>query len=260
MRNEGIDGIGDIEFNKEKVMNMIDGLKEQSAPGPDGITNKILKELKEELAHPLAILFRKSMDEGKIPDDWRCSHVTPIYKNGPREEPGNYRPISLTSNVCKGMERMINVSLCNHLENGILTNSQYGFRRGRSCQTNLIDFLKTMTKWMDEGRCFDILYLDFSKAFDRVCHARLMVKLEAARVEGKLKSWLKDWLTGRQQRVVVEGEVSEWAEVVSSVLQGTVLGGTLFNLHINDINESIKSPIPFPPLCQCQPVMSMSIH
>ena len=233
----------DIEINKEKVIKMIEGLKKNSAPGPDGILNRIMIELKEELAHPLAILYRKSMDEGQIPNEWRLSHVTPIFKSGSRMEPGNYCPVNLTSNPCKGMERIVNGELVTYLDDGITTYSQYGFRKGRSCQSNLIDFLETTTKWIDEGRTFDIIYLDFSKAFDKVCHKRLKTKLEAAGIEGRLKDWIKDWLEGRMQRLVVDGEVSKWAEVISSVIQGSVLGGTLFNLYINDIDDVIKSLI-----------------
>ena len=112
-----------------------------------------------------------------------------------------------------------------------------GFRSGRSPQTNLIEFFNVATKWMDEGKSLDILYLDLAKAFDKVCHRRLIQKLEAIGIEGKLKKWLTDWLKRRRQRVKVEGKESEWADVLSSVLQGSVLGGTLFNIYIDDISE-----------------------
>ena len=203
----------------------------------------MLIEMKEELAEPLSILYRRSMEEGRIPREWKESHVSPIFKAGSRLEPGNYRPVNLTSNACKGMERLVNVPLSDHLEKNVLTNAQHGFRKGRSCQTNLIDFLQQMTKWIDEQRSFDIIYLDFSKAFDKVCHKRLLIKLKAAGIEGTLLDWIADWLEGRKQRVVVEGETSGWAEVISSVPQGTVLGGTLFNLHINDIVDVITALI-----------------
>ena len=96
---------------------------------------------------------------------------------------------------------------------------------------------------MDDGKPFDVVYFDFAKAFDVVCHRRLLIKIEAIGITGKLKAWIKDWLTGRKQRVIVDGEMSEWIEVVSGVLQGTVLGGTLFNIFVNDLVELIKSII-----------------
>ena len=134
------------------------------------------------------------------------------------------------------MEKVVNRELSKHLENGVLNNSQHGFRRGRSCQTNLIEFFDKLTQWVDEGDCVDILYLDFQKAFDKVDHKRLMVKLAAAGVEGNLWRWIRDWLTGRKQRVVVNGEASGWLPIDSGVLQGSVLGGPFFDVFIDDID------------------------
>ena len=96
----------------------------------------------------------------------------------------------------------------------------------------MIEFLDGCTKWLDEGRSFDILYLDFQRAFDKVCHKRLVKKLEAAGIGGKVLDWLKDWLRERRQCVRVEGELSDWEAVVSSVLQGSVLGGILFDIFM----------------------------
>ena len=236
LTSNGTHRIEDIEINEEVIKSAIQQLNEFSAPGPDGISNKIIVELKDELALPLSLLFRKSLDEARIPSDWRLSNVSPVYKKGSKAEPVNYRPVSLTSNVCKLMERVINVSFSAFLNKHVLNNSQHGFRRGRSCQTNLIEFLDKVTGWLDDGDSVDVLYLDFSKAFDKVNHQMLLAKLAAAGVEGKLLAWLEDWLLGRQQRVVVNGHCSDWATVDSGVPQGTVLGGPLFTVYIKDID------------------------
>ena len=151
----GMTEISDIEINEENVKKAIDRLREFSAPGPDKVTNKMIIELKNELAKPLAILFRKSLDESRIPDDWRLSNVTPVYKKGSKSDPGNYRPVSLTSNMCKLMERVINLSLGDYLNKNVIENSQHGFRKGRSCQTNLIEFNDQISKWLDEGKSVD---------------------------------------------------------------------------------------------------------
>ena len=138
------------------------------------------------------------------------------------------------------MERIIKSEIDGHIErNGLLSKSQHGFRSGKSTQTNLVEFFNQTTKWHDEGRCYDVFYLDFSKAFDVICHKRLIVKLEAIGIEGKLIRWIADWLSGRRQRVRVGEEFSEWISVLSSVLQGSVLGGILFNFFIDDIDQAM---------------------
>ena len=130
------------------------------------------------------------MDDGDVPFDWKDSAITPIFKKGKRSEPGNYRPVNLTSNTCKLMEKVVKVKLEQHLEKHVTGNSQHGFQRGWSPQTNLIEFMDRLTRWVNEGRSVDVIYFNFSKAFDKVCHKRLAVKMEAAGVRGKVKEWI----------------------------------------------------------------------
>ena len=197
----------------------------------------MIKELKETLLVPLKTLFEKSLNSGRIPEEWRDATVVPLYKKGKRSEPGNYRPVSLTVITGKLLERIVKETMMGFIEtNDLFNESQHGFRSGRSPQTNLIEYLNATTKWMDEGRSFDVLYLDFSKAFDVVSHNKLVTKLKNIGIEGNLLRWLDDWLRRRRQRVRVEGVYSDWEEVVSSVVQGSVLGGTLFNIFNNDID------------------------
>ena len=236
--------LNEVEITEEKVRNAIDKLNEQSASGPDGIPARVIKELKEEMVKPLSILFQKSMDNGEIPDEWRDAEVVPIFKKGSKADPANYRPVSLTVIIGKTMERIIKEEVMRHVEsNGHISDAQHGFRAGRSPQTNLIEFMNETTKWLDEGKAFDIIYLDFSKAFDKVCHRRLSEKLRRVGIGGKLLKWMVNWLKGRRQRVKVEDKISDWVEVLSSVVQGSVLGGTLFDIFIDDIRQVVMDAL-----------------
>jgi hypothetical protein len=146
------------------------------------------------------------MESGTVPLDWRCANVTPIYKKGPRSDPGNYRPVSLTSVCCKIMESIIRDGLMEHLEkNKLIGSSQHGFLPGKSCSTNLLEFLEKVTREVDEGRPFDIVFLDFAKAFDKVPKNRLLEKLRAHGVRGGVLRWIRNWLTTASS--------PEWEEV-----------------------------------------------
>ena len=130
--------------------------------------------------------------------------------------------MSLTSQVGKVLEKVIKKELVDYLEgNGLICETRHGFRKGRSCLTNLLDFFEAVAEEVDRGDPVDVLYLDFRKAFDRVPHERLLLKLKAIGVEGRLLGWIRDWLKGRRQRVVLGGECSELTEVTSGVPQGS---------------------------------------
>jgi hypothetical protein len=159
-----------VTVTQQMIRNKIRKLRKDAAPGPDGISPGLLKLLEEEVLLPLEIIFNKSLAMGEVPREWKTAHVTPIFKKGTKGDPGNYRPVSLTSVPCKMPESIVKDRLMNHLlENRlVIGDSQHGFMPGKSCTTNLVEFMDFVTEAVDKGKSVDIFYLDFSKAFDKV--------------------------------------------------------------------------------------------
>jgi hypothetical protein len=203
------------------VEGKLQSLKVDKCPGLDGIHPKMLFELRKEISEPLSNIFNRSLEESVVPTEWKDAGVTPLFKKGQKSDVQNYRPVSLTCLVCKLLESIIKDVIVAHLERyELIRDSQHGFTKGRSCLTNLLEFFEEVTLNLDEGRPFDVIYLDFSKAFDKVPHQRLFRKLLAHGIGGQILEWVKNWLTGRRQKVGVNKTYSDWECVISGVPQG----------------------------------------
>ncbi|KAK4822566.1 hypothetical protein QYF61_016135 [Mycteria americana] len=192
------------------------------------------------MAGPLSIIYQMGRWEaGEVLAHWKLANVTPIYKKGVREDPGNYRPVSLTSFPGKIMEKIILGATERHLKNNaIIRHSQHGFTKGKSCLTNLISFYDKVTCLLDEGKAVDVFFLDFSKAFDTVSHSIPLDTLSNCGMSQCTVRWVKNWLNGRAQRVVVNGATSG-----CGVPQGSIVGRVLFNIFINDLDAGAECTI-----------------
>ena len=258
----------DIIVTLEGVKKLLLKLKPNKSTGPDLISARFLKEIATEIAPAITLLFNASLNQGAIPTEWKEAYISPIYKVGKKDRgiPENYRPISLRSVTSKVLEHIVYSNVMTHLAQlniltdvqhehivysnvmthlaqlNILTDVQHGVRNRGGCETQLTLVINHLAEALNNTEQVDTILLGFSKAFDKVNHRKLYIKLHYG-IRCTLLDWFKDFLTGRTQQVVINGEMSSKAVIKSGVPQGTVLGPLLFLVYINDLHEKITSSL-----------------
>lgn len=239
----GQPSLTNIIFTEDLVKEAIKSMRLNSAPGPDGLNCHILKNCSAEISASLVILFTKSMSEGIVPDVCKQAVVVPVFKGGEISDPSNYRPVSLTSIMMKVMEKIVREQIVNYMSaNNLFNPTQHGFRKGRSCLSALLRVYDEILLDVTENKysCVDMIYLDFSKAFDKVDHGVLMHKLKKMGITGNVGKWLFSFLSHRKHYVRIPGGMSTEGLVHSGVPQGTVLGPLLFLILLSDISSGIS--------------------
>jgi ribonucleases P/MRP protein subunit RPP40 len=211
---------------------------------PEGFPPYLLKQVGRSVAYPLSLIFNSFMSISTIPSVWKHAVITPIYKKGLQSNPGNYRPISLTSIFSKLMERCIATKILDFLQTSkLLSNHQHGFLPKKSTLTNLLESVRDWTLSIENKAREAVVYIDFTRAFDLVQHSKLLHKLRSYGITGGLLNWIESFLSSRTHCTKVGDAISTPTSIRSGVIQGSCIGPLLFLIYIDDITQCIQQPV-----------------
>ena len=238
-----VDPLCHFSVTEDAVRAILCGIGRHKACGPDNVSARIVSECADELTVPITKLCRLSLAQGVFPSVWKRANIVAIHKKGSKTSPFNYRSVSLLPLFSKVLERIVFNSLYEHVR-PVLSERQHGFMPGRSCATNLATMLHTAWSNIAAGSQTDVIYTDYSSAFQSVNHTLLLHKLKHSfHISDKAFDWCESYLSGRRQRVVVKGKCSEWVSVPTGTPEGSILSPILFACFINDLPQNVNTDI-----------------
>ena len=226
----------DADFSESHILKFINDISVSSSTGPDGLPGKMIKEGKIVISKMLSIIGKQSIREGCFPTRLKNMFILGFHKGGKRDLASQYRPIALTSHLAKILEKVVRISVINHLDLfNMMDPKQHGSRKGRSTLSQLLIHQAEIIDGLIEGNNVDNIYIDFSKAYDKVDHGVLLRKIKKLNIDGNLGKWIASFIRDRPQQVVVDGQKSRKEIIRSGIPQGSVLGPILFLIYIGDV-------------------------